>query len=240
MAGTKVSLLNNATDLQDTDVLYIVNNSNPRKLSLGALNDYVLTNTGAINVINGVNSINNAITLTKSNIGLSNVPNISPVTSINTFNGNLQILGSTQEIDIDNTGSTITLSINPNFSLDFSKITGTWQDQPSVSSALSSVGVQSSPISLNANTSLVLDNEHSLCLWVDCNFQSNTAVLLSDFNPVIGTLIELRQAGLGTVTVQPLDGNEFIFYPYGTWSHTNGIGTRIQIVCIGNNHWEFK
>ena len=79
-----------------------------------------------------------------------------------------------------------------------------------------------------------------MTLWVEADFSSTTNLLLPSLNASVGSMIEIRQKGLGQIGVVSGDAYTFINTPYGTWDVTNGAGTRIQLVCLGDNVWEFK
>ena len=243
MAGTKVSQLPFANDPSANDITYIVNSGNSRQISLGELTNYLLTNSNVVTSVNGIIASNNAITVTKADVGLGNVPNVIPVTSLNTLTGNASIVGTTSQINISVSNEDIIMSIDPSYTLDFSHITGDWTSQSGLVSALSTIGLQTPPREININTSLALESSDISALWVDCNFENNTSVVLTPLNIAVGALIELRQAGNGIITVVPGLGASntypLINIPVGAFGFTNGIGTRIQISSLGGNTWEF-
>lgn len=243
MAGTKVSELNAASSISNTDLFYIVNNGSPRNISISALSDFVKTHTNLINNINDITTTNNSITITSNTVGLGNVPNVNPVTSVNALHGNLNITGNTSQINVitSNTSNSITIAIDSNFTIPFSKISGAWEDNASLLSGLASVGAEMAPRTVNSSSnsySLVLSDLN--LLWINADFMSNTELTISSINAPVGALLEVRQAGSGQVTVINGDANTLINYPYGTWSWTNGVGTRIQLVSLGANAWEYK
>ena len=105
---------------------------------------------------------------------------------------------------------------------------------------VSALGCKLTPIYLNYNNSLVLNESHISCLWIDADFVFNTQLSLPSFDAPIGSYIKVRQRGAGLVTIIQGDANTSITTPNGVWNTTDGPGTRIQLVSLGNNKWEFK
>ena len=241
MAGTKISQLAPASNVIASDVLYLVNNGNPRKITLENLFTFLKSHTEVIVTLNGHGASNNALTLTKADIILDQVPNVSPVTTLNGANGAVNILGASNQLSITNVGKNITVGVANTFNLDFSKVSGNWQDNPSLSTALSNLGAQTLPRTLNSSSSsLDLIIEDTISLWVEADFTGTTNLTLPSLNASIGAMIEVRQKGLGVIGILSGDAYTFINTPYGTWDVTRGVGTRIQLVHLGDNVWEFK
>jgi hypothetical protein len=240
MAGTRLSLLNSATTLLNTDFTYLVNNGSPRKLTLQKLIEFISSQTEFVKTINGVSATENILTLTKANIGLGDVPNTNPVTSLNTVKGDITLSGATNKIDITISDHTFTFTVSPNFTLDWSKLTGSWVTQTALATTLSNLGAQIDIRVVDSSSGVALILDDIKRTWVDANFLTDTELTLSAIGASAGAMIEIRQKGAGKVTVVSGDAYTFINTPYGTWSQTNGVGTRIQLVCLGNNVWEFK
>ena len=236
MSGVKVSELTNASALSITDLLYLVNSGNPRKLTLNDLILFFKAQTGLTVSVNGIASVNNAITLDKASLALGNVPNVNPVTSLNALSG-AAVLVSDGSLVVSVSGQNISFKVNPEFTLDWSKLTGSWETQAQLAAALASVGVQLTP--RTTSTTVVLSDD-ILRQWVNVDVAVETQMIVpSSMNAAIGALIEFRQIGQGAVTVTG-DAISLVTQPVGSKYKTTGIGSRIQIVSLGGNAWEFK
>ena len=240
MSVIKVSLLPFASNTSGSDVFYLANNLSPRKLTIDRLLEFFNTTSGCINKVNSITTIDNTTTLSYIDMGLGNVTNIKPLTALNNLSGNVTIQGVENIIDVHSSNNIITLSISANNSLDFSKVSGDWASQSGLLGALSALGCKLTPIYLNYNNSLVLNESHISCLWIDADFVFNTQLSLPSFDAPIGSYIKVRQRGAGLVTIIQGDANTSITTPNGVWNTTDGPGTRIQLVSLGNNKWEFK
>jgi hypothetical protein len=195
---------------------------------------------GFVKTINGISTTNGAITLTKTDVGLTNVPNVNPVQTINSLNGTVTVAAGA-DIIVASSGSTITVGVNPNIEIDFSQITGDISSNTPLSVALAGVGVQTAPRTINTSTgNTLLQLSDTSAVWVNADFGNDTTLMLPNLNAPVGALIEVRQAGLGKLTIMPQSVETVISTPIGSWTTTNGAGTRIQIVHVGGNVWEFK
>ena len=198
MSTIKVSDLAPATNLAGADIFYVVNGGNPRKMSLDSLILYIKTNIALALSVNSVLAINNAITLSKYDIGLGNVPNVVPVVSINGLSNAVNLSAADTTLLMTTAGQAVSFAVNPNFTLDWSKLTGNFSSQSALASALASVGVQQAPRATSLNDIVAND---FLRQWVDVDVTTATQMTLpGNMNAPIGALIEFRQKGAGTVT----------------------------------------
>lgn len=239
MAGTKVSELQEATLLEDTDLLYVVNSGSPRKSILNTLYSWLI-GKGVVNSISGVTTTNGNVNLTSTEVGLGNVPNVNPVETINTLSGDVT-LSAGSNITFNTIGNDINVNVDPALQIGFSNISGTWSDNTSLAVILASLGAQTAPRTINVgtgNTDLLLSDTSAI--WVNADFGVDTTLQLGEIGAPEGAMIEIRQAGVGKIDVAAATGLVFITTPTGTWNITDGQGTRIQIVSLGNNQWEFK
>lgn len=238
MAGTKVSQLADAADIGLSDLLYLVNSSSPRKLTLQSLINF-LTSQHFITSINGLQVSDGSLEMTKSDIGLANVPNVNPVTTLNTLSGLVNIVGDS-DISVDVVGSNINLSFANTLSIPFSKLTGDISDNPALAAALATVGIQQPSREINPSTSTALEALDASRLWVNVVYGTPVTLTLSALNLPEGAIIEIRQGGSGAVSVTEGDGATTIQRPDSIMDVTAGIGSRIQLISLGGNAWEFR
>lgn len=235
MTGVKVSALSPATAPGLQDSTYLVNGGNPRNLTLGALITF-LESQGLVASVNGHAGVAGAVTLVKSDVGLGNVPNVNPVVSLNSLAGAVTLAGGSG-ITLTIQGNIVTISIGT-LQIPWGSMTGTLANQADLSAVLASVGIQQGIRAVTAAGNFLPADPSNL--WVSVN--SSTPVSMNmpvGVGQVIGSLIEIRQAGAGIVAITS-DLGVVIFTPNGSLTTTGGIGTRLQLVCIGTDAWEYR
>jgi hypothetical protein len=240
MTASKVSEMLAATSPATTDLLYLVNSGNPRKITLGSLADFLTSAKTFVTSVNTLTGVNGAVTLTKSDIGLGNVPNVNPVTTLNSLSG-AALIAAGDGLSVTIVGQTITIAVS-DLTLDWSALTGDWTSQTALATALANVGVQIAPRTIDSSSAdLLLTITDCTRQWVDVDFTVPTQLILPTMSAPLGSMIELRQASAdGVVTVTAQDGGTVINQPANTFYATAGLGTRIQLVSLGSNAWEFR
>lgn len=242
MAGIKVSDLSVASGIAETDLLYLVNSGNPRKATLLQMLTYLLSKK-VVTSINGVDGDGNGVVnLTPANLGLGNVTNALGAVSVNGVEGVLNITASTGiTVTGDNAAKTVHVDATA-LELPFSQITGDpVADNPALAAALASVGVQLVTRLINAGTgSLDLTIQDIQRPWVDVDFTTPTSVRIPNaVNAPVGAVIEVRQEGTGVVTIVG-DSIQIVNQRPGVRYTTEGRGTRIQVVSLGTQAWEYR
>ena len=239
MSGTKVSQLGVASSPADADLLYLVNGGNPRNFSLVALLTW-LKSKGVPVSVNAQSVTDGALVLTKTDLGLDNVTNVKGTTTTNGLEGDVVIDG-VAGVTVTPNGSTNHLTIDPSgISIPFTQLTGVPTDNSALASVLASVGVQIPVRTVNSGSGVNLAITDVQRPWVDADFVGDTQLKIPDtVNAPVGAVIEIRQAGVGKIT---LTGDVFtiVNVRFGTVFSTNGQGTRIQVVSLGGQAWEFR
>lgn len=248
MAGSKVSELLASSALTDTDLFYVVNGGNPRKLTVSALTSHLVNNKGVVTSINGKTATTGTVTLVKSDLGLGNVPNVNPVTTLNTLSGAVVITaGANATVQTD--GNNIAVGVSPNLTLDWGKVTGDLSSNITLLAALAQLGLQEPPRQVvidgtetqeQLEAKLLLSSTDVSVHWVNVTSTTDVVMYIPSGDVPVGSLLEIRQAGSGRVTVNTLSIPVSITQPFGTTFQTNGVGTRIQLVSLGNDAWEYR
>ena len=241
MAGTKVSQLEVASNVDADDLFYIVNNGAPRKITTASVATIVRSLAALVNKINGKTADGTgAVTLTKSDVGLSDVPNILPVTSINALSGPLDLIPKVGGgLSVTTGTNTIEVSIDSAYSFTWDNLTGDPLANQQLSTVLAGVGVLSNPMRLDA-APYALTIAHTKTMWVDVASPIDVLVDVPILDIAIGSVVELRQAGAGTVGLTYNNQYMTVNVPNGSVIQTSGIGTRIQIVYLGGDAWEYR
>lgn len=241
MAGIKVSQLETASNVDGDDLLYIVNNGAPKKISTADLAGVVRKLASLVGKVNGVApDVAGLVTLTKSDVGLGSVPNVSPVTSVNEIAGAITIFPKVGGgLVVTSDGTSIEIAIDPAYSFSWANIAGDPLTNSQLAATLAGVGVLSAPLALNA-APYELSHAHTKALWVNVSSPTDVLVNLPPLDVTVGTIIELRQEGRGKVGVTYDNQYLTVNIPPGSVTETSGRGSRIQIICLGSNAWEFR
>jgi len=248
MAGSKVSELLASSALGDNDLLYVVNSGNPRKLTVSALTSHLVNVEGVATSVNGKTATDGAITLVKGDLALGNVPNVNPVTTLNALSGAVVITpGANATVQVQD--NNIAVGVSPDLTLDWGKVTGDLSSNITLTAALAQLGLQNPPRQVVIDgyetqeqleaKRLLLDTDVS-AHWVNVNSTVDVVMSIPLADVPVGSLLEIRQAGTGKVSVNTLALQVAISQPFGTTVQTNGVGTRIQLVSLGNNAWEYR
>ena len=244
MTGVKVSALLPAVNPTGADITYLVNAGSPRSLTLSALLTYLLAQT-VVTTVNGRPGANGAVNITKGDIGLPNVPNVNPVTTLNALAGGVTIAAG-NGISVSAAGSNITINVS-GLTLPWGSFTGTVSAQTDLAALLASAGIQMGVRTLTVSTSSAsLQSAGNFigtdvaALWNNVSCPTSVSVNIPvGLGASVGALLEVRQTGSGAVTVTG-DVGVTIFSPIGRPTTTIGIGTRMQLVCIGTDAWEYR
>lgn len=245
MSGTKVSQLSSATTVALTDITYLVNGGNPRSLSLAALIQFLLSQN-VITTVNGHSGVAGAVTLAKSDIGLANVPNVIPVTSLNSMTGAVTVTAGTG-LTITPSGNTIAVGVSPTLALPWGALSGTIANQYDLATMLAAAGIQQGvrTITVTSFSTSTQSGGNFLpadpaTLWTNVNCPSAISVNIpAGMGSIVGALLEVRQVGSGPVSITN-DPSVTLFSPIGVPTKTIGIGTRMQLVNIGPDSWEYR
>lgn len=235
MAGTKVSQLSAATNPSVSDLLYLINAGNPRSITLSAFISFLLANN-IVTSVNGHTGVSGAVTVTKADVGLSLVPNAVPVGSVNTLTGAV-VLAAGNGIALTPVGNTITLNVS-GLTNAWGSMTGSITNQGDLAAQFASLGVQQGIRAVTVSSNFLSTDITNL--WISCNSAlAMTMNIPIGLGTAVGALIEVRQAGSGVVTIIS-DVGTTLFAPNGIATSTAGVGTRIQLVNIGTDSWEYR
>ena len=241
MAGIKVSQLETASNVDGDDLFYIVNNGAPKKINTLDLATVIKKLVLLASKVNGVAAdATGLVTLTKTDIGLDKVPNVAPVTTINELVGNLTIFPKVGGgLKVASNETSIEIAIDPEYAFSWSNIAGDPMTNPQLATTLAGVGVLTPPMLMDtAPYELTLD--HTKTLWVNVSSPTDVLVKLPLLAATVGTIIELRQEGSGKVGITYDNQYLTLNIPTGSVIETSGRGSRIQIICLGSNAWEFR
>ena len=244
MTGVKVSALLPAANPVDTDLTYLVNGGSPRSMALSALLTYLMSKA-VVTTVNGHPGVAGAVTVTKGDVGLSNVPNVAPVVTLNALAGALTIAGGPGLV-VTAAGNTVTVSPS-GLTIPWGNLTGAIGLQTDLAALLASAGIQQGVRTLTVATSSgsvqvagPFVSSDVLALWNNVNCPTAVSMNIPvGLGAIVGALLEVRQGGAGPVTVTG-DVGVTLFAPIGVPTATGGIGTRMQLVCIGTDAWEYR
>jgi hypothetical protein len=215
-----------------SDTLYCVNGGTSKSLAIQVLRD-TLTANGMVSAVNGKTG---NVSLSKADIGLSNVPNAIPVNSLNGLNAAVT-LANGSGIQIDILGQTITISV-ANLQIPWGSINGDITDQTDLISLLATVGVQQNPRTVTDSANFNIGDLSRLWVNVDSPTDAVMTIPLS-LGAVIGSMLEVRQCGIGGISIATAAGVT-LFSPYGITTTTSHLGQRIQLICLGPDSWEYR
>ena len=259
--GAKVSsfIPVSASQAFPTDSLYIVSNNLSCQISLYELVAWMRTN-GLVGTLNGRG---NQVTLTSSDVGLNNVTNVTPVTSITvsgvTVNNGIafQTADGLTANTIISTTRTLTLGIG-NIKIPWGSMNSIFEEQGDLSGKLASVGIQLPPrylattgVPVSATIpvtggSVYFIKQDLTNMWVDVDCPAHVEMIipynLAPSDSYIGITLEVRQNNpLGSVSIFSDSVFVNINNPYGTiYNTTNGVGQRIKLICVSANVWEYR
>lgn len=241
MAGIKVSQLETASNVDGDDLFYIVNNGAPKKINTFDLATVIKKLVLLASKVNGVAAdATGLVTLTKTDIGLGNVPNKAPVTTVNELVGDLTIFPKVGGgLEVASNDTSIEIAIDPEYTFSWSNIAGDPLSNAQLATTLAGVGVLTEPVAMNT-APYELNESHSKALWVNVSSPTDILVNLPPMNVTVGTIIELRQEGTGKVGITYDNQYLTLSIPIGSVTETSGRGSRIQIICLGSNAWEFR
>lgn len=241
MAGTKVSQLELATSVDNDDLLYIVNNGAPRKITTSSLAAVVKSLAQLVSSVNGeVPNASGGVTLTKDDLGLGNVPNVAPVTEINSLTGSINIIPKVNGgLVVTTGGGSIEVSIDPAYEFTWDNLSGNPLNNLQLSTVLAGVGVLTNPTLLDS-APYTITVDHAKSMWVNVSSPTDILVDIPVLDLSIGSVLELRQEGTGTVGITYNNQYMTVNVPTGSVITTSGRGTRIQLVYLGANAWEFR
>jgi hypothetical protein len=260
MQGEKLSsfIPVSASQLFNTDLLYLINNNNSTKITLPETIDWLNSN-GIVGMMNGRYG---NVALSAIDFNLDLLTNKYPVTSLSssgtTLIGNANIsaaAGLSIKTTIGST-KTVTVGVKDMF-IPWSSLIDSIYKQGDLSGRLASVGIQNppryitqavdvfhQPSSSGGMVDFIVEDFSNrwVEIWVAGDVEINIPYNLAPYDSYAGLVLEVRQ-GLsnGTVAINTDSSLVSISNPYGTiYDKTNAFGQRIQIVCVGANSWEYR
>jgi hypothetical protein len=261
MVGEKVTSFPeiSASAVSASDVIYIVNGGASRKITLTEFVKWSIAN-GLVGTVNGRTG---TVTLSASDVGLGNVPNIYPITSITA--GGITLVGDIVLTTADglttsvaSATKTITIGVG-SLKIPWGSMTGSISNQTDLAAALTNVGVQLSPrymgtpdfgypvsatIPVTGGTVQFLAEDYNHCwLDIDCpaHVTVNIPLNLAPNQTYIGKMLEVRQNNSAGSIAIGHDGGVTMNEPYGGgYTNTYMVGQRIQLVCYDTNKWEYR
>jgi hypothetical protein len=196
----------------------------------------LLLTHNVVTTVNGKTGTAGVVSLAASDVGLGNVPNISPVASINSLNGALTLAAGTG-LALSVVGNTLTLNIGA-LSLPWTSLSGDPLSNTALASALATVGVQTAPRTVTASGNFTSADLHSL--WVNVDVSAAAVMTVpAGLGGVVGSMLEVRQGGAGPVSITSA-AEVTLFVPYGAITNTQYLGQRIQLICTGVDSWEYR